>query len=1063
MAMNDERTHNEPLDPARTRTAAGVATALAALAAVGTVFALIAYLTGAEARFEIVAWLIMLLIFCGVGALGGIQLLRGSRGAQQFLLVYWLGVAVVAVTASLALIFWRVPEGLAEALGGSVEGMTPWATLLAVALLVLSALVVVLLTAASRENTRQRYASMAVVSVAVVLALVMAVNMLSQYESPRTGRANYVHFSMETLGRYGLGERTKKILEGVDRPLHITCVYTAADKDMKTAQRRERVLEMLEDMKLYGEKITVEDVRTDAQKAEVLQRLRGDLGKQAGKHEAFLRSFQEKTEALMARLNAQQQRWQAHPRDSYLNMWAIPVEISDVLASQSEKLQRVGKDVTEGLAGPGLPDYEDLSSRIKDSSKELKDLLDRSTEFVEDIRVIAKAATNEEKRQTVIGAVTRTVDAAGDMTANLGAGDANASGDPAKRLGKHVELARRTAQLATAAAGQLDNLAGKDNAELLRQNRHFAVEVQRGMLPVQVTLSDFLRMTAQRLTQDAEEAEAVAKNAKPDYQEQFIAQTRQAVGQTVASLKQAASAATEFVGRLAKVDEPSRAAFELVDKEALFGELDETLQALLDAHKDLPELEDTTISADISGENIVIIEAGGEDAPRKAEVVTFDEVWQPKGGPDFGGGDEPRQRVFHGDAAIGSRILKMTNEPFALVLLAYWGAGPEMPPQMRQMIPPSDIPLEQLSTVRERLQQANFAVEDWNLNEDMPDPNEHADRPKLLIVLPPPPAAPQSPWQRQPQPTPKFTDAHRRKVVDAVDRGIPAVFLASFSPPRRMNMFMPPMQTPYAYGDYLRDEWGIDVLTDYLVIPAVSDEKMPGRYKVDGQRFSYLPLSSFTDHPIGKPLQAQRVLWTNLCPVVSKRDVRGRPAEAPEGVEISPILGIPASWQSTWATRRIEDLLRQFQGSEGSYIWPDYEAGDLRAPFDVAVAATRSVESAEPESTQPAAGPDVQPARLVVLGAGASLMDGYLSQDVAVREADGTISLRPPPRANADLLINSVYWLTGRETLIASGPVQATMKAIPPTAKIALAAVYCGLLPAAVIGIGLLVMFKRRR
>lgn len=168
---------------------------------------------------------------------------------------------------------------------------------------------------------------------------------------------------------------------------------------------------------------------------------------------------------------------------------------------------------------------------------------------------------------------------------------------------------------------------------------------------------------------------------------------------------------------------------------------------------------------------------------------------------------------------------------------------------------------------------------------------------------------------------------------------------------------------------------------------------------------------------------------------------------------IESLLAIPPHWKSTWATRRIQDLLRQFQSVQGSYIWPDYAAGDLPAGFDVAVAATRAEDKDK----------KISPARIVVLGVGSSLMDGYLDREVAVRDTKGTISLTDPPRANADVVINSAYWLIGRQNLIASGPVQATMKEIPPGMKALLVVIYCGVLPALVVGIGSLVMLRRRR
>jgi len=1053
MAMSDSSKMAELLDAPKARLAGSAASLLGLAATAGAAIGLIGYLTSAEARSEIVAYLLLLFAFAGMGLVAGVQLLRGRGGAQQFLLVYWLGVAVAATVMTLSVILWKVPEAVASDLfGEEADVVAAWATSLGVAVLAVAAAAVVLLARASQANSRQRYASIVIVSVAVAVALVIVVNLISQHENPEKDRKNYVHVSMETLGRYGLSERTKKILRDVKTPLRLTCVYTSADEAKQTDELRPRVLELLNDMKIYGENIEVANVATDAGKAKLLARLRGQLGSQADQHEKFLKAFDQETPAFRARLDAERDKWEKHPPDSYLNLWSLPVEIAHVIKTGTEKLRRAHEKVGAAMTGPGLPDYDALVRDIKDPVTNFKESLEKAAEVIGQLGKIAEAAADEKKRTEALAAVQKCSQAAEETARNIGKPDAPDPNDPSDVLNKHVAACKKTADLARAAAEKLDNLAGEDNAELLRQNRLYSVTLRAaGPLPVSVAISDLYKLMAQRITDTAAEAEAVVKNATADYQKKFIRQARGQVAGTAQSLVQAQDAAEAAIQQLSTVDKLSKASLELAAKDELFAEERKHLKATLDAIEKLPELKDTSLSTDITGENLVIVEAGG-----KAEVVEFDEVWPLKvrnmfGPPSSGG--SPQKRVFNGDSAIGSKILSMTSEPFALALLAHWSPGPDMPPQMARMVPPSDIPLRALGTIRKRLEEANFAVEDWDLNEDMPDPNDHKGRPKLLVVLPPPPPAQQSPFQRQPMPMPSFQDEHRQKVTDAIDDGIPAIFLATFSPPRQMSMFMPPTQAPYAYGDYLRDEWGVDVKTDYLVVPAVTDDQMPGRYKVDGQRFSYLPLSAFSDHPIGKPLQAQRVLWANLCPIDRKKDARGDPAEPPPGVTIESLLAIPSHWKSTWATRRIQELLRQFQSVEGSYIWPDYAAGDMPAGFDVAVAATR----AEDEERK------ITPARIVVLGVGSSLMDGYLDREVAVRDTKGTISLSDPPRANADLVVNSAYWLIGRENLIASGPVQATMKEIPPGMKVLLVVIYCGVLPALVVGVGSLVMLKRRR
>jgi len=774
------------------------------------------------------------------------------------------------------------------------------------------------------------------------------------------------------------------------------------------------------------------------------------LGVQAGAHRKFVEKFKADAEALQADLEKQAQAWQAYPGDSYLNQWGLAVEISSAIGKSVEKLKQTRKKVDAALGGGGLPDYADLVEQIKKAEESAQSVLDQYTVLVQSVAKIAKAASDPNTQGPVTRQVKKFTDAVATASAAIGSGGADPN-DPSAVLGKYAQAGNAAADAADELAKALNNIAGEAQAKLVQQKTHFTVP----MGPVSIPLVYYFREgLAASIRQSAEHAASVLKNTKADYQKQFIAQTRKDAAKLVVSANGARQLAENAIKQLGNVEALSRQAFAAAEAGKLFAGPLKEIKAVLAAAEKLPTLKESSISSDITGENIIIVEAGEKDA-RKVKVISFDEVWPLKvrsmGMPTQNQG--PQKRQFNGDAALGSRILEVTNEPFALVLLAYWGPGPDTPPQMARMMPRSVLPPETLTSLRKRLEAANFAVQQWNLNEDMPDPNDHKGRQKVLIVLPPAPPAPQNPYQRQPTPMPRFGPENSRKVTDAIASGIPAVFLATFSPQRQVSPFMPPASTPYAWGKYLRDQWGLDVKTDNLVIPAVTDARTPGRYKVDAERFNFLPLSSFTDQPIGKPLQGQRVMWANLCPIVGKLDAHGKPAEPPAGVTIQPVLGFGSGEKSTWATRRIQELLTQFQTSEGSNISPDYSAGDLPVPFDLAVAATKAQDKQK----------GVKPARIVVMTVGASLTDGYMDREVPVRDAKGTLSLADPPRANADLPINSVYWLIGRQGLIASGPMQATMREIPPTLKTVLMVAYCVVLPLIVLAVGGLVMYRRKR
>src|SRR5690606_26229320 len=150
-------------------------------------------------------------------------------------------------------------------------------------------------------------------------------------------------------------------------------------------------------------------------------------------------------------------------------------------------------------------------------------------------------------------------------------------------------------------------------------------------------------------------------------------------------------------------------------------------------------------------ENIVVVEND-----KDVRIVTFDEMWPlaDQRAHEFMTGDEERQprRIFAGDAAITNAVLSMTVEkPFATVIFVAF--EPQQNPQMRQFqrnIPPQ-IPLEQLTILKEKLEQANFKVKDWNLGaEDSSRPEPEEGTEAVYVILPPAPRQPPN-FMMQPQ------------------------------------------------------------------------------------------------------------------------------------------------------------------------------------------------------------------------------------------------------------------------------------------------------------------------
>jgi hypothetical protein len=278
-----------------------------------------------------------------------------------------------------------------------------------------------------------------------------------------------------------------------------------------------------------------------------------------------------------------------------------------------------------------------------------------------------------------------------------------------------------------------------------------------------------------------------------------------------------------------------------------------------------------------------------------------------------------------------------------------------------------------------------------------------------------------------------------------IDRGVPAVFLTE-------SQIKPAGTDPLdkTVTDYLSKNWGIEVKSEFVVIPAVRDAVDPSRFKIDNLRNRHMPQSNFSSHVIGKGLRGQRLLWRALstCPVA--------PIESPRrsGLTISSLLTVGGDQTATWATPRFLELQKQYRTTEGGFISPNFDnetAPDLKPPFDLALAAEHDGTGGR------------EPNRIVVLGVGASLADTYVAANVEVHAANRTTSMAAPPKMDADLVVNSVLWLGGLEDRIAAGPtVSKPIDVQPHTRDLLMTALAIGL-PLLVLLAGACVMLLRQR
>jgi len=967
--------------------------------------------------WAVAACVAKLVVFCALVAAGA-QLVRGQTWAQRLLLAYWLIALLVAAVFAISAILWGVPAWWAK--------YWPWhPAWVLVPFLAVALLAVVVLVRAAAAGSRLRYASMVSVSVTAAIAVAAVVNVIAQ--------TDYYRRAVETLGRYRVSDRTRTILRDLDRPVTVTCVYTGTDEKTRS-EYRPQVMELLAEMRELQPKIDLHDVANDDDKAEVLSRLRRHLGGKAEGHHKLLEQFVRAAADLETQLQDAQKQWAEEL--PYLELWGEATILQDDLKKIASRLGQAGRDARRELQGGSLPRYDKLVTDAKEALREVRQVLEAHQDRLARIsKVPAAVAAN---RQAAADAVAACEAAFGEMAAAVGKPSDADPQDPSAVLTAFVTAAEKANRLARDAAVALAEVAGKDNADLLRECAAWLIQMRLGgevPMNVRLSLHELFSFLGQTVTQARDKAAGYQKAVKPEYQVQLVVGLRRDMAQSVAYVANAGKVVAEALQEMAAVDAASAALLEQAKGGRFFQPLLDPVAGLLDEVDKLPEIQGDSLADKISGERNFLILEVGEGAGKKVEVVGFDEVW-PLKADRMVFAPEPeaeRQRVFNGDGAVGSKLLQMTREPFATVLLTYVQGPPAHP----MFGGGARFDKSMFTSLREQLEKANFQVKEWDLNQEMPAAGAD-DPPQVLLILPPP--EPSMMGARPDQPPQGFGPMHENRIREAIDEGTPAIFLTSWEYPRR---FGPPAEYPLA--PYLRGTWGVETKADYRVIPAAPDPDEPGQFKIEPLRFNFLPLSTFTDMPIGRPLQGLRVLWNDLCPVTAADFV-------PKDVKVTPVLTVPATSKSTWATNQLERLIRQIEEDPNSRITPDYAGGDIAVPFDVAVAATR-------EKTDQA-----NACRIVVLPLAASLVNEYLDRQVPVLDSNGTWSLTDPPRSNAEVIVNSVYWLIGKDGWIARGPVW--VKPVEMISEAALTALWalCVIgLPALVLAVGGGVLLIRRR
>jgi hypothetical protein len=998
-------------------------------------------------------------ILFGLAAAAGGWLLKGDRRALGALLIFWLIVA-----AGLLLRLFHVLQTGGEPVDQSICGMdaVAFSNLAAVVVLGGAAVLLGCLVATTPSGSRNRYGAMVSVAATAAVSVVIVINMISF--------AHPIQKDFESLGRFGLSERSAGIVEEVRDPMHISAIYSTAQLDADNAEQRaekektqkylSRVMELLNETHRLNPKIKVTNASSDAARMRLMSRLRKRHDKKTRPQEQMLQTILAKLPKVEKQLDAARRRWTEAPAEGFLAQWNMGSLMADSLDQTLKNLTDTQRDIRMELTSAPLPDYVAMLDKIVTYLKNCKQTIDMQTIFLK--RLAMMPQTINKNAPAVRKSVDDSLSGLDEVLDILAKPDKN---KPEKTLKKLASALETAAAKVHASAEKLDTLGGTDkrDVQILSAAKALMVEIRTPLGVANIKRSQMMDMIAKQLADLRTRTDLALKNANTDAQLRFLSQMVKPAEDLKGQLSDNKTALWKSLDQFRDVDKFSQTMFDLAQKNELFtlpGKLIDPLIAQADA---LPPGRTETLPPDLTGKNIVVIEAD-----QKVEVVPFSAVWPTRQQPHpqaLRAGE--MKRFFNGDEAIASRILALSHDrPFARVLVTYF--HPPTPPGIdpRQYQPQqSDIPPQILQWLGLRLHEANFRLEGWNLTDPYPQPKDDEKKkddknaktqpaggtaetplPTVLLILPPPPP----PIVRgMPVPMGGFGEQHMEKIRRAVNSGASAIFMGTMLQPQPVNFGRATPQD-YRINEYLKEDWGIKLDTSFLIIAGIPSN-VPGKYRIDPAKLQYLPMSDFTSQPIGKPLRGRHMTWPMICPItLEPKDKR------PAGVSIQPILKIPRNMTNIWATQDIFGLGREAIHSEGNLVAPHYDKGDLHVPLLLAAAATRSSQENKTETK------NISAARIVVLGVGRGMIDGYVNEPIR-RIQDG-FSTADPPRANLDLIVNSAYWLIGRENYIAAGPRRIEpVEAISEVAGISLWVFCVIVLPAGVLAAGSLVLMMRKR
>ena len=403
---------------------------------------------------------------------------------------------------------------------------------------------------------------------------------------------------------------------------------------------------------------------------------------------------------------------------------------------------------------------------------------------------------------------------------------------------------------------------------------------------------------------------------------------------------------------------------------------------------------------------IEIGDARLQTRPDAIQVVAFDDVWVRN--PNAGASPDVPERLFAGEMAVSSTLLGMVHKQKPAILFVRAG-GPATMPMRGPMGGGQPAPYRQMA---ERLEKANFIVQDWNVQRqpEMP-PVENAS--KIVLVLVPP----GQPDPRMPMPPP--SPESYGPAVEAIRQGAPAILLGEPG-----SLF----QQPVPYAD-LFEAFGVEakfnaVAVHSVVVDAVGTEEAVPQVQI----------TDYAAHEVTGPVGALPSMLLTASPL----KVKEKPAE---GVAVAPLIELPGGRQY-WADTVVMEAMQRKATFDA--------AEDIAGPVPLAVAVTRKVAGGEQ--------------KVVLFGDADFAQDrvAFYRNPVMYRDR---IEMQYQFPGNAEVFVNACLWVSGSEHLIAVSPEAMEARRIGALGgwQVPIQVLIIVGLPVLVLGAGLLVYIIRRK